>query len=171
MVDAPDEPDVLGIDLWAMIEVLSANPHIPPADLAQIQDIHAMFERVGSAFADNEPVMDALGFAFGYGTLVGSFIATRDPTLLRKIVELQQRLKGKKSGEMRREPSIEIVRKLAVTIRGQNPTLSRAKLGGKVADCWGKGALSLRMIERYLINLEKKGELPKAQPMKGPKFS
>ncbi len=154
MTDALDDPVGLRVDPWAFIEALRSNPRVSAVDLAQIEALHARFERVGGSFADRQPVMDALRLAFAYGAIVGGYTATLDPATMDVISKMHDSLAGQKSGKARGTRTRDRVERLAKEVLDGSSIASRAELARQVVDLWGNGAPDFRTIDRHLSGLK-----------------
>jgi hypothetical protein len=154
-----EQPDELSIDPYVVIESILADDKIPSEARAEIKKTHDMFDRVGCNFADNAPFAEALWLAYTYGTIIGAYVATGDPAMLKKIGSLQQSVKGRRPRPRAwREPAKE----LAVTLRQGNPKLSQEALAEKIHE---KLPASLKCpgvdtLIDFISELERAGTLP-----------
>lgn len=168
MAEAPDGLDGSDIDPWAVIEELRANPHVRHEEREAIEAAHAVFEGLGSAFVENEPVREAICFAFRYGAIMGSYVATRDPTLFSDISALRGSLAGRRSGQARQDrPWHEPATSMAIKLRQQYPTMSQERVAEKIEVELqklfppGKSRVGPDTLKDFVSGLEREGKLPR----------
>lgn len=150
------------IEPWSVIEEMRKNPRMPPDALAKTEEVLDMFERVGAAYADDLQVLDALKFAYAFGTVIGAYVATGDPKMLAIIDSLNQSSRAKAPRPRAwRAPAKE----LALTIRRDHPTLSQEKLAEKIHENWSSQAKcpSVETLSDFISELEQAGELPRRE--------